>query len=113
MNSATEMNATQRITLRIRPVLTDEERRAYMDEKYPNRPTCCFCGEKTECPYGNNPAPLAKRGKCCGFCNQVVIFVRMGIIPITLARKNKKNLKMLYDFVMRNAEPEPEMTEEA
>jgi len=115
MNSTTEMNATQPTTLRVRRILrTDEERRAYMDEKYPNRPTCCFCKKKVECPYGNNPAPLANRGKCCGECNQVVIFVRIGLIPLDLAKKNKKNLKELYAFavgfteIVADPEPEPE-----
>jgi len=102
------MNATTTTTepVRVRNILTtDAERLAYMDENYPNRPTCCFCKKKVECPYGNNPAPLAKRGKCCGMCNQVVIFVRMGIIPIAVARTNKKNLKALYDLVVQPVAP--------
>lgn len=102
------MNAdNQPTTLRRR--MTAEETKAYWEEKYPiaNYPTCCLCGEKTECPFGNNPAPVASRGKCCGACNNAVVFVRMGLIPLALAKKNKKNLKLLYDSLFQQ-EPEPE-----
>ena len=37
---------------------------------------CCLCG----LPYdriGNNPAPLAQRGRCCDACDQVVIEARI------------------------------------
>ena len=65
--------------------------------------TCCLCGNKTECPYGNNPAPIAEleRGVCCNKCNQVVILVRLGIIPLELAQQNENNLKMLFDLVAK------------
>ena len=32
------------------------------------KPKCCICGEKLE-GYGNNPAPLAEKGRCCDRCN--------------------------------------------
>ena len=33
-------------------------------------PICCFCGDRCECKYGNNPAPVAEEGRCCDDCNQ-------------------------------------------
>ena len=38
--------------------------------------TCCLCG----LPYertGNSPSPLAKRGRCCDACDQVVTEARI------------------------------------
>lgn len=95
MNSATEMNSTTRV----RP--NEDEQNAYLNERHPDRPVCCLCRRRCDCPYGNNPMPVATKGKCCGTCNQVVIMVRMGIIPLELAKTNKRNLKMLYDLVVR------------
>jgi hypothetical protein len=94
------MNTQPEETKRVRR--TEEQMNAYLDEKHPDRPVCCFCGNRCDCPYGNSPAPIANRGRCCGNCNQVVLFVRMGISPLKLAKLNKKNLKMLYDLVVKN-----------
>jgi hypothetical protein len=30
---------------------------------------CCICKEYLEMPFGNNPHPIRKRGKCCDECN--------------------------------------------
>jgi len=79
------MNAPA-IEIPIRRRMNPEEAKAHYDAKYPNRPICCFCGEKTECPYGNSPAPLASEGKCCGKCNNMVIFARIGLISIEDAK---------------------------
>ena len=65
-----------------------------------SNPICCLCEKMCECPYGNNPQPLRKRGVCCGHCNSTVILVRMGLIRWELARHHIKNLKMLYDSYM-------------
>lgn len=37
---------------------------------------CCLCGGRYEL-YGNNPDPLAKRGRCCRDCNQIVVQARI------------------------------------
>ena len=103
MNADTDTTNTD---IQPRRRMTKEEQELYYDTKYPNRPICCFCGKKTDCPFGNNPAPIVKSGKCCGACNNVVIFVRMGIIPLPFAKKNKKNLRLLYDLVVQT-NPEP------
>jgi hypothetical protein len=42
-------------------------------------PTCCLCDQKCECPYGNNPAPVAEEGVCCDECN------RTKVIPARIA----------------------------
>jgi hypothetical protein len=34
-----------------------------------SNPICCLCGERCDCKYGNNPAPLAEKGVCCDDCN--------------------------------------------
>ena len=39
-------------------------------------PNCCLCGLPYE-RIGNNPAPLAEKGRCCDACNEVVIEARM------------------------------------
>ena len=43
----------------------------------PNHPICCLCDKVCECKYGNNPAPLATKGRCCHACNQKVIEKRI------------------------------------
>ena len=40
---------------------------------------CVLCG-KTFYGYGNNPAPLKKKGRCCDFCNSDVIKARISEI---------------------------------
>ena len=77
-----------------------EEYQVYLNENYPNRPICCFCGNQTDCPFGNNPEPIAKKGKCCGKCNNAVVFVRMGLIPLNYAKKHKKELPLVCDLAM-------------
>ena len=32
---------------------------------------CCLCGLPYE-RIGNNPAPLAQKGRCCDACNEIV-----------------------------------------
>jgi hypothetical protein len=39
-------------------------------------PNCCLCGLPYE-RIGNNPAPLAQKGRCCDACNEVVIGARI------------------------------------
>ena len=39
-------------------------------------PTCCLCGLPYE-RIGNNPAPLALKGRCCDACNEVVTQARI------------------------------------
>ena len=46
---------------------------------------CCICGKQFK-GYGNNPAPLRDRGRCCDDCNiNAVIPTRI------LAMKNRKS----------------------
>lgn len=33
---------------------------------------CCICGDYFE-GWGNNPAPVKKRGECCSYCNSFVV----------------------------------------
>lgn len=41
---------------------------------------CCICG-KVFWGYGNNPAPVKDKGRCCDICNSTqVIPTRLGII---------------------------------
>jgi hypothetical protein len=39
-------------------------------------PTCCLCGLPYE-RIGNNPAPLAQKGRCCDACNEIVTEARI------------------------------------
>ena len=39
-------------------------------------PACCLCGLPYE-RIGNNPAPLAQKGRCCDACDQVVTGARI------------------------------------
>lgn len=42
--------------------------------------TCCICKQHMETPFGNNPHPIRKRGKCCEECNTTkVIPARMSL----------------------------------
>ena len=43
----------------------------------PTHPICCLCDKVCECKYGNSPAPLATKGRCCNSCNQKVIEKRI------------------------------------
>ena len=43
-----------------------------MDERI----NCCLCGLPCE-RLGNNPAPLAREGRCCNACDEVVIQARI------------------------------------
>ena len=46
-------------------------------------PRCCFCRKMLigEDEFGNNPAPLREKGRCCNECNwQLVIPARMAAI---------------------------------
>lgn len=83
--SATPVEQYQ-VPIPVRVRMTPEQAQAHFDAKYPNRPICCFCGKKTDCPYGNNPAPVAKKGKCCGACNSMVVFARIGLVSIEDAK---------------------------
>ena len=65
---------------------------------------CCLCGGRYEL-YGYNPHPLAKKGRCCRDCNQIVIEARIaeavgerlsalvshGDAPIRKKKSNRKN----------------------
>ena len=37
---------------------------------------CCLCGLPYE-RIGNNPAPLAEKGRCCDACNEIVTQARI------------------------------------
>jgi hypothetical protein len=40
---------------------------------YPYRKQkCCICG-KPFTGYGNNPAPIAHKGRCCDSCNEQMV----------------------------------------
>ena len=80
------MNTEVVIQIPVRVRMTPEEAAANFEARYPNRPICCFCNKKVECPYGNSPAPVAKKGKCCGECNVVVILARIGAYSVEEAR---------------------------
>lgn len=42
----------------------------------PKKYDCVLC--KKECEgYGNNPAPLSGKGKCCDDCNRKVVSARI------------------------------------
>jgi len=69
-----------------------------------SNPICCLCEKMCECPYGNNPRPLRKRGVCCGHCNSTVVLVRMGLIRYELAKYHIKNLKLLNQMFMKSQE---------
>lgn len=45
--------------------------------------TCCICGESFV-GYGNNPAPITSKGRCCNKCNSEVV------IPARLLRLQKE-----------------------
>ena len=32
-------------------------------------PICCLCNKSCEDEFGNNPAPLKSKGRCCNICN--------------------------------------------
>lgn len=55
---------------------------AKIDEQSNGRddmPICCICKGHLSNPYGNNPQPVRKRGKCCDKCNyDKVLPARMG-----------------------------------
>lgn len=34
---------------------------------------CCICGNNTVTGYGNNPAPVKTKGRCCDYCNASVV----------------------------------------
>lgn len=37
---------------------------------------CCLCGNQYS-HFGNNPAPLKEKGRCCNDCNEDVIRARL------------------------------------
>ena len=46
-------------------------------------PRCCFCKKMLigEDKFGNNPAPLREKGRCCNECNwQLVIPARIAVL---------------------------------
>lgn len=57
-----------------------------MSEKF----VCCLCGKHCE-GFGNNPAPLRTKGRCCDFCDQAVILVRIGQALNGGKHENKKD----------------------
>ena len=63
-------------------IKTTEDRIAAIDEYYAPKKgmgNCCLCKGLMSNAWGNNPAPLRKRGKCCDKCNvDKVIPTRMG-----------------------------------
>jgi hypothetical protein len=42
---------------------------------------CCLCGLPYEA-IGNNPSPLAPKGRCCDACNEVVTEARINVRAI-------------------------------
>jgi hypothetical protein len=51
-----------------------------MFRRRPELGTCCICKQHMETPFGNNPHPVRKRGKCCEECNTTkVIPARMSL----------------------------------
>lgn len=61
-----------------------------MRSKLPKKsnPICCLCNKSCECIFGNNPAPLAREGRCCNECNQKVIEARIKIIFSQIPKHN-------------------------
>lgn len=45
---------------------------------------CCFCGTRVK--YGNDPAPLRKKGYCCDDCNTKLV------LPARLALQAKQKI---------------------
>jgi hypothetical protein len=44
--------------------------------KTKSRNLCCLCGLHYE-RIGNHPAPLAQSGRCCDYCDEIVIEARI------------------------------------
>ena len=42
----------------------------------PSRQRCCLC-KKYFVGYGNNPAPICRKGRCCDTCNWAVVMARI------------------------------------
>ena len=65
-------------------------------------PSCCLCGEICDCPYGNNPFPLATDGVCCSACNSSkVIPARMkGIISTKILKDDAEARERFQDDCM-------------
>jgi DNA-directed RNA polymerase subunit RPC12/RpoP len=54
--------------------------------------TCVFCGGRFE-GWGNNPAPIASRGRCCDECNwKIVIPVRLLLSQLYEHREKLRKL---------------------
>ena len=49
---------------------------------------CVLCGFELDCPWGHNPWPASKTGRCCDACNSgVVIPNRMFQRELDLAKR--------------------------
>jgi hypothetical protein len=62
-------------------------------------PNCCLCG----LPYGrigNNPAPLAEKGRCCDACDQIVIGAR-----IDPARMKEEIMRVEHAIMRKLGDP--------
>lgn len=60
---------------------TDDEEEEEEEEK---DKSCCLCSGFLDDEFGNNPAPLASEGRCCGKCNA------LKVIPARMAQCSVK-----------------------
>ena len=77
------MDAQQKLNAEYTALWSDWKK---IDEFYkpnPEYPKCVLCKEHLSgTPYGNNPQPIRKKGKCCDRCNNdKVIPARMKLVP--------------------------------
>ena len=55
---------------------------------------CCICKEGLNTPFGNNPNPVRKRGKCCSKCNYTKV------IPARLTG-NCSDISLSWDWELK------------
>ena len=77
------LDTQQKLNAEYTALLSDWKK---IDEFYkpnPEYPKCVLCKEHLSgSPYGNNPQPIRKKGKCCDRCNNdKVIPARMKLVP--------------------------------
>ena len=64
--------------------------------------TCCICKQHMETPFGNNPHPIRKRGKCCEECNTTkVIPARMSLEDRNDTETHKITMKLITNWELK------------
>jgi hypothetical protein len=75
------MEAVVVASLKIRPI------KIMKDKKF----KCVLC-KKMSVGFGNNPAPLSLKGRCCNDCDNNVLFARLKFHGVVLSDSDKKNI---------------------